>query len=166
MTSENLIEISGLNILFMDRGGYQPVNLFLFQGGHRSLKGEHGVFTAFVSQLTGGNLNIFFPAAKQVNLFMIDPGEIFNTAEAQVQFRQGLPVKVDHFIGSKNHGGAMFQDPVIRKSLNNQFNADAVYIAAGNADYWFIGIHVYLYLSDKSTIFKRIEIIQPGLVRL
>jgi len=64
---------------------------------------------------------------------VVDPVEFLGGAEIQVQFRHRLPVKIDHFIGSEYNRSAMFQYPVIGKGFYDQFNPDAVDVAAGNA---------------------------------
>ena len=72
---------------------------------------------------------------------MIDPVEFLGGLVIDIVFRNRFPVKIDGFIGSENNRGAMFQDPVIRKGFNNQFDADSVQVTAANTDQWFIGGH-------------------------
>jgi hypothetical protein len=50
---------------------------------------------------------------------------------------------VNQFAGSKDHGGAMFQDPVIGKSFYDYFCSNAINIAATDANNRFLHVSYF-----------------------
>ncbi len=46
----------------------------------------------------------------------------------------------------------MLKDTVIGESFNNQFNANAIQVTAGNANYWFMLTHIVQIISKNSDL--------------
>jgi hypothetical protein len=59
---------------------------------------------------------------------MVEFGEFLDDISIQIVFRQAFSVKVDRLIRCKYNGCAEFQDPLVRKSLDDAFNTDAIQI--------------------------------------
>ena len=69
---------------------------------------------------------------------MVEFGEFLDDIGTQVMFRQSFSIKVDRFVRRKYNGCAEFQDPLVRKSLDDAFNTDAIQITRGNANDRFV----------------------------
>jgi hypothetical protein len=70
-------------------------------------------------------------------LFIIQPGEIPGALIIEVDFRYRFPVKIEQFIGAKNHGYTKIQYTVIGKGFQYQFSSYPVDVATGYPDYGF-----------------------------
>src|SRR5687767_12003350 len=107
------IEFWRLRIFFMQWSSNKPLNFVFLQGLHCRNKRFNGIFSPCFRKLARINAYFFFPAVKQVDLFMVDAGKIFYILITEIHFRYSLTIKINYFIGSKNNGGAQFKDTVI-----------------------------------------------------
>src|SRR5688572_22066514 len=96
-----VVEFCGLNVLLMQGSGYQCVDLVFPQRLYGSVQGAHGIFSAYVVQLTRGNSYLFLPTVVDIDLLMVDLIELFQALVVEGQIRDGLAVKIDDLVGSK-----------------------------------------------------------------
>ena len=63
--------------------------------------------------------------------------------------KKRLPIKIDRFARSVEDGRAMIEDPGVLEGFDDQFESDAVEVAATDTDHGFMGSHMEVVLKCK-----------------
>ncbi len=147
-------KVGRLNVLFMQRGSYQPLYVLVFQGVRGSHQGLNSIFPAHFVHNAGGDVYIFFPTAVKINLFMIDPCYVLEILIVESGFRNEFPIEIYQFCRPENNGRANFEKPQVGKCFDGQFGADSIDISDRNSNNRFVGrdAHSADFANDKNTI--------------
>ena len=131
MTGE--IKGCGLDILFMDGGRHQSLDLSVPEGFRSRYQRLDGVLARELRQLPGYDGDLFLPDIIDIELFGGDTGEILGILIVQITVGDGLTVKIHQFVGAEYQRGAQFQETMIRKGLDDQFCSDSIRVAGGDS---------------------------------
>lgn len=69
---------------------------------------------------------------------MVDLSKMADDLVIESGIGKGFAVEIKELTRPENHGRAMFQDAMVGKRFNDDLRADAVGVAAGNADDGFV----------------------------
>jgi hypothetical protein len=132
-------EVRQAGIALVDRGGYECVDLTIFEalGGHH--KGADGVFAAYLRKRTGLEGYFFVPAGEDIDLGFVELVKVPSDGEGEGRIGDAFAGRIHEFLRSKYDGRAELGHARVRESLDNDLRANAIYVAYGDANPWFVG---------------------------
>src|SRR5947209_6227912 len=94
----------------------------------------HGILATGFCQLSRIDVDLFFPAIENIDLFWTKLGKVLEALVIEMCIGHRFAVKIQQLAGAENNRRAVFENAVICKCFDDHFGANAVDVSNANAN--------------------------------